>query len=98
MMYISTCNHPESPLTGSTAKTMIKRAKKLGMTHFAITDNGYLMSVLQSYDICQKEGIKPIAGVEIYFKDIYVTNAVFYFNNIEVKHDKIYEFEQSDFQ
>lgn len=69
MSYISTCNHPESTLTGSTANTMINRAKDLGMTHFAITDNGYLVSVLKSYDLCLKKGIKPIAGVEIFFRD-----------------------------
>lgn len=68
-MFISPSNKPESPLSGSTTETMINHAKKLGKTHFALADNGYLLSALKTYMYCEKQGIKPILGVEVYFKD-----------------------------
>lgn len=66
---ISPSNHPESPLSGSTVENMISRAQELGNKYFAITDNGYLISTLKAYMACKKKDIKPILGVELYFKD-----------------------------
>jgi DNA-directed DNA polymerase III PolC len=68
-VFISPSNKPESTLSGSTTEAMINRAKTLGKTHFAIADNGYLISVLKSYMYCKKQDLKLIPGVEIFFKD-----------------------------
>ena len=69
MNHISPCNHPESALSGSTVESMIDRTKELGLKYFAITDHGYLTSVLKGYMYGEKEKIKIIAGVELFFKD-----------------------------
>lgn len=69
MNHISPCNHPESFLTGSTVETMIDRTKALGLNYFAITDLGYLTSVLKGYTYGEAEKVKIIAGVELFFKD-----------------------------
>lgn len=69
-MKVSPHCHPESPLTGSTLKSLVKRAKELGREYFAYTDNGHLSSALKSYNLSKEEGLKFIAGIEIYFKDI----------------------------
>ncbi len=69
MNHISPCNHPESALTGSTVEAMIDRTKALGLDYFAITDLGYLTSVLKGYMYGQDEKVKIIAGVELFFKD-----------------------------
>lgn len=68
-MKISPHTHAESPLTGSTLKVLIDRAKALGRTHFAYTDHGHLSSCLKAYSMAKKSGLKFIPGMEIYFKD-----------------------------
>lgn len=68
-MKISPHQHCESPLTGSTIANMISKAKALGRTHFAITDHGHLSSVLKTYGMAKKAGLKFVPGIEIYFKD-----------------------------
>ena len=68
-MKLSPHNHCESPLTGSTIATMMDKAKALGRTHFAYTDNGHLSSCLKTYALAKKKGLKFIPGLEIYFKD-----------------------------
>jgi DNA polymerase-3 subunit alpha len=45
---------------------LVKRAKELGMTTLAITDHGAMYGVIDFYEACHKEGIKPIIGVEAY--------------------------------
>jgi DNA-directed DNA polymerase III PolC len=69
MNHISPCNHPESALSGSTVEAMIDRTKELGLGYFAITDHGYLTSILKGYMYGNKNDVKIIAGVELYFKD-----------------------------
>lgn len=68
-MIVSPHQHPESALTGSTIGSMIKCAKKLNRTHFVCADHGYLYSCLKTYNLCKKEKLKPILGLEFYFKD-----------------------------
>lgn len=68
-MKTSPHTHTESYLTGSTVANLVKRAKELGRTHFAITDNGHMASGLKSYNLAKKAGLKPIIGIEFYFKD-----------------------------
>src|ERR1700761_1993265 len=45
---------------------LVKRAKALGMDSLAITDHGCMFGVLEFFNECKKEGIKPILGMEAY--------------------------------
>ena len=45
---------------------LVSRAKALGMESLAITDHGNLFGVLDFYQECHKQGIKPILGMEAY--------------------------------
>src|SRR3954466_11326830 len=45
---------------------LVKRTKALGMDSIAITDHGCLFGLIEFYDACKKEGIKPILGMESY--------------------------------
>ena len=45
---------------------LVKRVKELGMTACAITDHGAMYGIIDFYEACHKEGIKPILGVEAY--------------------------------
>jgi len=45
---------------------LVKRAKSLGMTALALTDHGNMYGAIEFYERCQKEGIKPIIGMEAY--------------------------------
>lgn len=41
-------------------------ARQKGMTSLAITDHGVMYGVIDFYRACQKEGIKPVIGCEVY--------------------------------
>src|SRR6201985_489981 len=45
---------------------LVKRAKALGMSSIAITDHGCMFGVIEFFNECKKEGIKPILGMEAY--------------------------------
>ena len=45
---------------------LAKRAKELGFTSLAITDHGVMYGVIEFYEACLKEGVKPILGCEVY--------------------------------
>ena len=45
---------------------LVKRVKALGMDSVAITDHGCMFGVIEFYNECRKEGIKPILGMEAY--------------------------------
>ncbi|NLE21248.1 MAG: DNA polymerase III subunit alpha [Actinobacteria bacterium] len=45
---------------------LVKRAKELGMPAVALTDHGTLGGTVKFYSAAQKEGIKPIVGLELY--------------------------------
>ncbi len=45
---------------------LVKRAKALGMESLAITDHGCMFGVVEFFNECKKEGIKPILGIEAY--------------------------------
>ena len=40
--------------------------KEMGQNAVAITDHGVMYGVIDFYRACQKEGIKPIIGCEVY--------------------------------
>lgn len=42
------------------------RAKELGMKAIALTDHGVMYGAIDFYKVCQKEGVKPIIGCEVY--------------------------------
>ncbi len=46
--------------------SLAKRAKALGMQALAITDHGCMFGVVEFFNECKKEGIKPILGMEAY--------------------------------
>ncbi len=45
---------------------LIKRVKSLGMDSIAITDHGCMFGVIEFFNECKKEGIKPLLGMEAY--------------------------------
>src|SRR4051812_18730195 len=45
---------------------LVKRAKALGMDSLAITDHGCMFGVVEFFNECKKEGIKPLLGMEAY--------------------------------
>src|SRR6266567_8075228 len=45
---------------------LVKRAKFLGMDAIAITDHGCMFGVVEFFNECKKEGVKPILGMESY--------------------------------
>ncbi len=45
---------------------LVKRCKQLGMESIAITDHGCMFGVVEFFNECKKEGIKPILGMEAY--------------------------------
>src|SRR3954451_4143451 len=45
---------------------LVKRCKELGMDSLAITDHGCMFGVIEFFNECKKEGIKPVLGMEAY--------------------------------
>ena len=45
---------------------LVRRAKSLGQDALSITDHGVMYGVIDFYRACEKEGIKPILGMEAY--------------------------------
>ncbi len=74
-MKISCHTHVESPLTSSPISTMIKRAVDLKREYFTYTDLGHLGSALKVYGLAKKAGLKPVLGMEFYFKETTGTSA-----------------------
>ena len=50
-----------------TIDKLIKRAKQLGFTSLALTDEGVLHGAISFYQACQKNGIKPLLGMIVSF-------------------------------
>ncbi len=66
--FIHLHNHTEYSLLDGLGKVkeMAKRARELGMDALAITDHGNMYGVINFYNACIEEGVKPIIGCEIY--------------------------------
>jgi len=60
--------HSHYSLLGAlpTPKELTARAKEYGMSSLALTDNGALYGAINFYKACEKEGIKPIIGLDAY--------------------------------
>lgn len=48
---------------------LVTKAKELGQTALAITDHGAMYGVVKFFNECNKQGIKPIIGVEAYMSE-----------------------------
>ena len=61
-------NHTEYSLLDGANRIpdMVSRAAELGMEALAISDHGVMFGVMEFFWECQKQGIKPILGVEAY--------------------------------
>ncbi len=60
--------HTEYSLLDGSAKIpeLVERAKEMGFDSLAITDHGVMYGVIDFYKECNKQGIKPIIGCEVY--------------------------------
>jgi len=60
--------HSEYSLLDGAAriKQAVAKAKEMGMPALAITDHGAMYGVVDFYKACNKAGIKPILGCEVY--------------------------------
>nr|MDD6335437.1 PHP domain-containing protein [bacterium] len=60
--------HTEYSLLDGAARVsdLAARARELGYKALAITDHGAMYGVVDFYNACKKEGIKPILGIETY--------------------------------
>jgi DNA polymerase-3 subunit alpha len=60
--------HTEYSLLDGAARIvpLVKAARNLGMPALAITDHGVMYGAVDFYKACQKYGIKPILGCEVY--------------------------------
>ncbi|MFB6318897.1 DNA polymerase III subunit alpha [Saccharicrinis sp. FJH54] len=47
-------------------RNLIAKAKNDGMTSLALTDHGDMFGIKEFHDLCNREGIKPLLGVETY--------------------------------
>ncbi|HZL09306.1 MAG TPA: DNA polymerase III subunit alpha [Prolixibacteraceae bacterium] len=50
----------------ASVRRLVAKAKADGMTALALTDHGNMFGTKEFYDVCRKEGIKPILGCETY--------------------------------
>ncbi len=60
--------HTEYSLLDGAARIneLARRAAEMDMPALAITDHGVMFGVIDFYKACQKQGIKPVIGCEIY--------------------------------
>lgn len=60
--------HSEYSLLDGSARIedMVKKTKELGMNSLALTDHGSMYGIIQFYKACERYGIKPIIGSEVY--------------------------------
>ena len=50
----------------ASVKGLVAKAKGDGMKTLALTDHGMMYGIKEFYDVCKREGIKPILGCETY--------------------------------
>jgi DNA-directed DNA polymerase III PolC len=68
-LIVSAHTMPESYLTASTLQSLLEKATELKREYFVCSDIGYLHASYKSYTACKKAKLKPILGVQLYFKD-----------------------------
>ncbi|MGQ7867878.1 DNA polymerase III subunit alpha [Sunxiuqinia sp. sy24] len=50
----------------ASVKGLVAKAKGDGMKALALTDHGMMFGIKEFYDVCKREGVKPILGCETY--------------------------------
>ena len=65
-MFINLRNHSHYSLLRALPKVpaLVKKAKQYNMTAVALTDYSNMYGAIEFYKSCEKEGLKPIIGVE----------------------------------
>lgn len=68
MSFVHLHNHSQYSLLDGLCRVsdMAKKAKEFGQPAIALTDHGVMYGAVDFYRACQKEGIKPIIGCEVY--------------------------------
>ncbi len=68
MSFVHLHTHTQySLLDGSNkVENYVKKVKAMGMDSCAITDHGVMYGVIDFYKTCEKEGIHPVLGCEVY--------------------------------
>ena len=68
MSFVHLHTHSHYSLLDGLSKidALVKKAKQYGMPAIGLTDHGTMYGVIEFYEKCVKEGIKPIIGVEAY--------------------------------
>ncbi len=68
MSFVHLHNHSDFSLLDGAAgvKSMVAKAKALGMPGLALTDHGNLFGALEFYKECRAQGVNPIVGSEFY--------------------------------
>ncbi len=50
----------------ASVRSLVSRARELGMSHLALTDHGNMFGVMKFYHECRAQGVRPIIGCEVY--------------------------------
>ena len=68
-MFSNLHTHTDYSLHDGYAKIpdLVSRAKELGYPALAITDHGTVTGLIDFYEECKKQGVKPILGCELYY-------------------------------
>ncbi|MBP6879691.1 MAG: DNA polymerase III subunit alpha [Candidatus Pacebacteria bacterium] len=71
MSFIHLHTHSHYSLLDGMSKIpdLVKKAKSYGATALALTDHGNMYGAIEFYKECEKNGIKPIIGCEIYMAE-----------------------------
>ncbi len=56
-------------------KALAKRAAAFGQPALGLTDHGVMNGVVEHYEACRAEGVKPVLGCEVYFVDDHLLRA-----------------------
>ena len=67
--FVSPHCHPQSLDSATTVQGMVEREVELGTGYATATDHGTMASALDVYSTARKKGLKPILGIEAYFRD-----------------------------
>jgi DNA polymerase III alpha subunit len=63
-------SHCDSSIDGaSTISQIVRRNLELGASHVAVTDHGTMAGIAELVAACEKQGAKPIPGIELYLEN-----------------------------
>lgn len=67
--FVSPHVHVQSLDSGSTPEDFVDRELELGTGCITVTDHGTLQACRKVYDLAKEKGLKPICGLECYYRD-----------------------------